>query len=98
MRPVVSATLQTAPSARPPTSPENFNNVLFKGLTYGFGGLVVLLVVYIFWEIFRLGLPAMSERGLSFVTGTTWNPNTNEFGILPEIWGTLYSSLLGILI
>lgn len=77
---------------------ENFGNTFFKSLTYGFGGLVILLVVYIFFEIFRLGAPAMGERGLDFITSSTWNPNTNEFGILPEIWGTIYSSLLGILI
>src|SRR5262245_30326161 len=95
---VVSVSVQTAPASRAPTPLENVNNAFFKGLTYGFAGLVVLLVFYIFWEIFRLGMPAMSERGLAFITGTTWNPNTNEYGILPEIWGTLYSSLLGILI
>ena len=28
----------------------------------------------------------------------TWDANRNDFGILPEIWGTLYSSLLALLI
>src|SRR5262249_45286150 len=38
------------------------------------------------------------ERGLSFITGTVWDPNRNEFGIRAEIWGTLYTSVIGILL
>jgi phosphate transport system permease protein len=40
----------------------------------------------------------MQERGLDFVKGTVWDPNRNQFGILPEIWGTLYSSIIGVFI
>ena len=28
----------------------------------------------------------------SFITSTTWDVNKGLFGVLPEIWGTLYSS------
>src|SRR5262249_29473215 len=40
--------------------------------------------------------PAMQKYGPSFVTGMTWDPGKGEYGILPEIWGTLYSSVLGV--
>jgi phosphate transport system permease protein len=40
----------------------------------------------------------MSEYGLSFLTSTTWDPNAGEFGILPEIWGTLFSSILALIL
>ena len=46
----------------------------------------------------RRPLPAMSKYGWGFITGTTWDPNTGRYGILPEIWGTLYSSLLALFI
>ena len=36
--------------------------------------------------------------GCSFLTSTTWDVNKGVYGILPEIWGTLYSSLLALLI
>ena len=42
--------------------------------------------------------PRWKRYGFGFLTGTTWDPNTEEYGILPEIWGTLYSSLLALLI
>ena len=39
----------------------------------------------------------MSRYGLGFITGSTWNANTKVYGILPEIWGTMYSSLLALI-
>ena len=34
---------------------------------------------------------------IGFLTTVEWNPNTNEYGILAEIWGTLYSSFLALI-
>ena len=42
--------------------------------------------------------PQCGRMGLGFLTGTTWDPNKGQYGILPEIWGTLYSSLLALVI
>jgi phosphate transport system permease protein len=56
------------------------------------------LVLFILYEIGGTALPAVQEHGAEFITGTTWDANKGEFGVLPEIWGTLYSSLLALLI
>jgi phosphate transport system permease protein len=40
----------------------------------------------------------MAKHGLGFIVGTTWDVNRETFGVLPEIWGTLYSSLLALLL
>jgi phosphate transport system permease protein len=42
--------------------------------------------------------PAITRFGASFLTGTTWNPVTEEFGALPAIYGTLLSSAIGLVI
>ncbi len=60
--------------------------------------LIVALLAYILWEIGKLALPAISEYGLGFITGSTWDGSKGAFGVLPEIWGTLYSSLLALVI
>lgn len=31
----------------------------------------------------------MAAQGLGFLSRGVWNASTNEFGILPEVWGTL---------
>ena len=64
----------------------------------GCAGLIVALLAYILLEIGSLAAPAISEHGLGFIVGTTWDGNRREFGVLPEIWGTLYSSLLALII
>ena len=38
------------------------------------------------------------DYGLGFLTSTTWDVGKQQFGILPQIWGTLYSSLLALAI
>src|SRR5262249_59152896 len=67
-------------------------------LCYGLAWLVLLMIVFIIFKIGKSALPAMQERGLGFLTGTVWDPNQHEYGILPQIWGTLYSSLLALVI
>src|SRR5262245_7382838 len=91
--------LQEPPSiAQPPTPGEIALDRAFRTLTRGFGWLtllvVVLLVVLVGWQ----ASPAIQQFGLKFMTGTDWDAGKGQFGILPEIWGTLYSSILGVLL
>ena len=58
----------------------------------------VLLVAFIFLKISFAAVPAIQQYGYGFITGTTWDPQTGQYGILPEIWGTLYTSLLALII
>ncbi len=82
--------------AVPPTPRDILLDRIFRSLTTSFAWLTLLLIVYIVWEIGGTALPAIKEIGFGFLTGTTWNPNQGEFGILPQIWGTFYSSLLAL--
>lgn len=87
-----------SPISRPPTPLEKITDKVFRSLCFGFAWLTILLMAYIVLQIGYKAGPAMSEYGFSFLTTTTWDPNTKEFGILPEIWGTLYSSFLALII
>ena len=57
-------------------------------------GLVAFIVLKIAWT----AVPAMRQYGPGFLSGQQWDPNQGTYGILPEIWGTLYSSLLALVI
>jgi phosphate transport system permease protein len=82
----------------PPSAGDFLRDSVFRSIAYACAVLIILLLVYILWEIGGLALPAMGQHGLGFVTGTTWDVSGGEFGVLPEIWGTLYSSLLALII
>lgn len=84
--------------SQPPTSSERAFHRGFSLLAMLCAAGIILLVVAIVWEIGRQAVPAMIAQGPGFLTRSVWNASTNEFGILPEIWGTLYSSLLALLI
>ncbi len=84
--------------SQPPSSGDLFFDKSFRGLTLAFTLATVLLLGYIIVEIGGKAIPAMSQFGLGFLTSTTWDVNAGVFGILPEIWGTLYSSLLALLV
>ncbi|EIJ33688.1 phosphate ABC transporter permease subunit PstC [Thiothrix nivea] len=83
---------------KPPSGGDYTSDSLFRGLAYGSAFLIIILMGYILWEIGSQALPAMQRYGLGFISGMDWNPGKEEFGILPEIWGTLYSSLLALLL
>jgi phosphate transport system permease protein len=70
----------------------------FQGLTLLFAGLTLVLALYIVWEVGRKAMPAVQKYGLHFLTSATWDVNKAQFGVLPAIWGTLYSSVLALLL
>lgn len=61
-------------------------------------GVILFLVAYILYEIGGQAMPAIIDYGLDFLVSSTWDVSREQFGILPEIWGTLYSSLLALAI
>lgn len=65
----------------------------------GFFGLVlILLVVSIGYELVRQSLLSIEKFGLHFWTTSIWDPVAGQFGALPFIWGTLYSSIVALLV
>ena len=60
--------------------------------------LLVLLVAAIGVELTRQSWLSINEFGLRFWTTRTWDPVSGDFGALPFIWGTLYSSVLALFI
>ncbi len=59
---------------------------------------IIALVIYFLLEIGGQALPAIGRSGASFLVSTRWDVENASFGILPQIWGTLYSSVLALLI
>jgi phosphate transport system permease protein len=65
------------------------------------GAVALILVVLVFgiaWELTRQSMLSIQKFGFGFWRTTTWDPVAGNFGALPFIWGTLYSSMLALLI
>lgn len=81
-----------------PSSRKSVDDRGFRAGTGFFALLVLLLVFGIGFELFRNSHLTIGKFGLRFWRTSTWDPVSGEFGALPFIWGTLYSSILALVI
>ena len=63
-----------------------------------FAAVLVLIVMAIGFELSRQSMLSVQKFGLNFWRTEIWDPVAGQFGALPFIWGTLYSSILALLI
>jgi phosphate transport system permease protein len=71
---------------------------VFYYLTLIFTILMVLILIGLVISLNIDAWPAIERFGISFVTSISWDPVNEIFGALPAIYGTLLSSLIGLLI
>jgi len=84
--------------ARPPTGFERAADWSFRRLTHTLALLAIGVVVLLVVQIAITAYPAIEEYGTDFLVNKDWDPAAKKFGILPQIGGTLYSSILGVAI
>jgi phosphate transport system permease protein len=60
--------------------------------------LVVTIVAAIGFELTRQSVLSLRKFGFAFWRTETWDPVAGQFGALPFIWGTLYSSVLALVL
>ena len=70
----------------------------FRIGTGAFAVLVLVIVSAIGVVLFTESWLSIKQFGFGFWATTTWDPVAGDFGALPFIWGTLYSSILALLI
>lgn len=70
---------------------KNLRENIMHGVFFVCALASILAVALICVFLFANGLPAMKEIGfLNFLTGTTWRPGNDIYGILPMIVGSIY--------
>jgi phosphate transport system permease protein len=73
-------------------------DLVFRLITGTFALLVVAIVVGIGVELWRQSQLSIQKFGFQFWVTKTWDPVAGQFGALPFIWGTLYSSVLALIL
>jgi phosphate transport system permease protein len=68
----------------------------FRFWTAAFALILFLLAAGIGFELWRHSRLPIQKFGWKFWVTSNWDPVAGDFGALPFIWGTLYSSLLGL--
>ncbi len=70
----------------------------FRLGTGAFAFVLIAIVCGIGVVLTRQSMLSIQKFGFSFWRTEIWDPVSGEFGALPFIWGTLYSSVLALLI
>ena len=76
----------------------NLGDNIFSNLTLICGLLVVAILLGLLVVLSIDASPAITKFGFSFLTSSSWDPVKEDFGALPAIYGTLLSSIIGLLI
>jgi phosphate transport system permease protein len=74
------------------------DELVFRAGTGAFALLLVALVVAIGVALVQQSWLSIREFGFSFWRTDTWDPVAGQFGARPFIWGTLFSSVLALII
>jgi phosphate transport system permease protein len=83
---------------RVPTRTQLLVDRVFRTSCLAFACLTIALVTFIVLRIAFSAVPAVQRYGLGFVTGRVWDPSTERYGILAEIWGTVFTSVLAVIV
>jgi phosphate transport system permease protein len=69
---------------------------IFRAVALGAGLSVLVILALIAVITTKQSWPIFRHEGLHFVTGSTWDPAHERFGALAFIYGTIVSSMIGI--
>ena len=76
----------------------NVGDFVFKHLTMLFAFGVLSLVFLMGYEMYAGSALTIAKFGWKFLATSTWDPVQDTYGALPQIYGTLVSSFLALLI
>lgn len=75
---------------------ERWMNKIFIPLTLVCALSIVGILLWITFLVGTQALPAIEKFGLGFLFSASWNPVRDEFGALPQLYGTLISSIIAL--
>src|SRR6476660_2496263 len=93
-----SETLRLVPKSQLVFRENRFADRAFRSLVILCALAVLAVVGLIFFELVSQSHLSISKFGFKFLVKQIWDPVAEDFGALPFIYGTVVSSLLGLLI
>lgn len=90
--------LAVVPKNRAAVREKVFADQVFRSLVILCALAVLAIVGLIFFELVNQSHLSISKFGFKFLVKQIWDPVAEDFGALPFIYGTVVSSLLGLLI
>ena len=80
------------------TKRQGKGDAAFKWLTAGCASAIALVMLGIFLNLLRHSALSIHKFGLAFLTTSSWNPVTGQFGAATSIFGTVVSSVIAMFV
>ncbi len=69
-----------------------------QALAFSCATLILVITALLVWQLWIHSASAREKFGFGFLTGSAWNPVTEQFGALPFIYGTVVTAVLSLLL
>ena len=93
-----SLTPQAQTTIKPRASWEKNLDLGFVWLTRILAMAIAAVLLWIALEVAIEAMPAIQRYGLGFLTSTAWNPVREEYGALSQIYGTIVTAFIALLL
>ncbi len=70
----------------------------FIWLTRVFAIAIAVILLWIAWQVGYNAIPAIQVFGAGFLFQSAWNPVTSQYGVWPQVYGTIVSALIALLL
>src|SRR5690242_20342777 len=82
----------------PPAETTDIGDRIFNWVTSGFAGLIIAILLTMLAVLLVQARDAVTRFGLGFLTSNTWDAVHDQYGAATSILGTVYTSILALLI
>jgi len=93
-----SLTPQAQTTIKPRGSWEKNLDRGFVWLTRSLALAIAAVLLWIALQVTIQAMPAIQRYGLGFLTSTAWNPVKEDYGALPQIYGTLVTAFIALVL
>lgn len=78
---------------------KKYINRAMEGVFFASASISVIVIIMIAYFVFREGMPIFLEHGVwNMISGSTWNPTRQIYGVFPLIYGTFYVTFIALII
>ena len=96
--PVTVKTTTKKSPATPASSLARVGDKIYATVTFLASLSIFAIILWLVWQLTSASLPSIHHSGLSFITKSDWNEETDSYHALSFIQGTLYSSFIALVL
>ncbi len=83
---------------RPASAASRIGDWIYSAVTFLASLSIFIIILWLFFQLVSASRQSIHHTGLSFITGSDWNEETDSYHALSFIFGTLYSSFIALVL